>query len=125
MKERKRYFYFASPHSFTYPIFVDLMFARKNDVIIHRIDRSKWIEVNNYTYYGEPVNCIIPAQPMEYDFVFSLLNSKYSDNIFGAVNYLLCNYRERFIKDVKAKAYPNIAADIIFHCFGADIHSGC
>ena len=36
-------------------------------------------------------------------FVFGLLKSQNDDNIFGAINYLLCNYREKFLQDVKAK----------------------
>lgn len=124
MKKTKKYFYFASPHSFKYPFFVHLKFVKRNDCIIQRSDHSKWMEVKNYTYYGEPVTCIIPAQNMEYGFVFSLLNSEDSDNIFGAINYLLCNYRERFIMHIEADILPSIATNIIFRYFKKDIQIG-
>lgn len=120
MKE-KRYFYFASPHSFKYPFYVNLIFTKRNNHILQRNNHSNWLEVRNYTYYGEPVNCIIPAQSMEYDFVFNLLNSEDKDNVFGAINYLLCNYRERFILHVTTGLCPNGAANIISQYFKKDI----
>ena len=123
MKE-KRYFYFASPHSFKYPLFVYLKFVRNNDLIIHRGDHSKWIEVNDYTYYGEPVKCIIPAQLMEYDMVFSMLSSKDSDNIFGAINYLFYNYRKKFVRHLSTGLCPSGAADIMFQYFIQDVTQG-
>ena len=123
MKEKK-YFYFANPHTFEYPFFVYLKFIRRNNHITHYRDRSKWIEVNNYTYYGEPVNCIIPARFMEYDFVFSMLNSEDRDNVFGAINYLLRHYQKKFIEQVNADMCPNVATNIIFQYFRKDIQLG-
>ena len=119
--KRKKYFYFASPHSFKYPFFVYLIFIVRNDPIIHRSDHSKWIEAKNYTYYGEPVKCIIPAQFMDYDFVFSMLNSEDIDNIFGAINYLFFNYREKFMLHINSGMCPNVAENLIFRYFRKDI----
>jgi len=120
MKEKK-FFYFADSHSFEYSFCVYWAFVRKNGIIKHRRDSSEWIEVDNYRYYGEPVKCIIPKKNMEYSFVFGLLKSKHADNIFGAINYLLCNYRERFLLDVKEEKCPCDAAEIIFCWFKNDV----
>ena len=91
----KRYFYFQDPHSFAYPLVAKLIIFK--DRISSLRVQSKWMEVNDYIYYGEPVTCLIPAKHMEYDFVFSLLSSDNSDNIFGAVNYMLRNWYRRFL----------------------------
>ncbi len=119
--KRNKYFYFASPHSFRYPFIVYLIFKKKNGSIIHRGDYSKWIEVKNYTYYGEPVNCIIPAKILEYDFVFSLLFSENKDNVFGAINYMLCNYRKKFLLQINSGKCHCIATNIMFQYFRKDI----
>ena len=71
-------------------------------MLIRRSDRSKWVEVNDYVYYGEPVKCIVPAQTLEYDTVLALLKSNSTDNVFGAINYMLCHYRERFLLTIKS-----------------------
>ena len=113
----KKYFYLASPHTFKYAYYVRLIFKKKNDYFVHRGNHSKWIEVKNYNYYGEPVKCMFPAQKMEYDFVFGLLYSKDNETLFGAINYLLYNHRERFIQQVNAGMCPNVAADIIYRYF--------
>lgn len=123
MKDNK-YFYFANPHSFKYPFYVNLIFKKKDGLIIHRSDHSKWIEAKNYIYYGEPVNCIIPAQTLEYDFVFGLLNSENDDNVFGAINYMLCNYREKFLLQVNSGKCRCIGTNIMLQYFRKDIQIG-
>ena len=104
MKE-KTYFYFADAHTLEYPYYVRLLFKKRNGLLIRRNDRSEWQEAEDYTYYGESVNCIIPAQILEYDFVYDLLDSEKTDNVFGAVNYMLQNYRERFLSEVKPEKF--------------------
>ena len=118
MKKRKL-FYFACSHSFEYPYVVSWTFKRKNDQILHRWNHSAWIEAKNYIYYGEPVTCIIPAENMDYTFVFNLLitENEDSDNIFGAINYLFYNYREQFLKDVKSHIFSDAAEAIILQFF--------
>ena len=121
--KRKKYFYFSSSHSFEYPFIVYWTFVRKEDVIWHRKDRSKWIEERDFIYYGEPVTCIIPAQTMEYSFVFNMLNSEDedSDNIFGAINYLLRNNRDRFLADTIVCKCSQKAKNIMFQYFGIKV----
>ncbi len=58
---------------------------------------------------------------MEYNLVFSILNSEDSDDVFGAINYMLCNYRERFMIDVNNGICTNVATNIIFQYFRKDI----
>ncbi len=118
---KKRYFYFASSHSFSYPLYVKFKFKKKDGLFICRKDHSLWVEAKNYRYYGEPVNCIIPAQKLEYDFVLNLLTSEIKDNIFGAINYLLCNHRERFLLQVKTKGYLLDTETILFQYFKKEL----
>lgn len=109
----KKYFYFADPHSFQYSFYVKLLFKRNNNVLIRRNDNSKWIEVKDYVYYGEPVKCIVPAQTLEYDVVLELLKSNIKDNVFGAINYMLYNYRERFLSNINSDKMDNIDSCIL------------
>lgn len=122
MQENK-YFYFSSPRSFQYPYYIKLLFKKNNGLLIRRTDRSEWKEVKNYTYHGEPVNCIIPAQILEYDFVYDLLDSEKTDNVFGAINYMLHNYRERFLSEVKPEKFdcPEEGYNFLIFYFGHDI----
>lgn len=114
----KRYFYFADSHSFEYPYCVKFVFKHKDGQIIHRKERKKWKEVRDYSYYGEPVKCIIPEDLMDYEFVFEMLNSKHSDNIFGAINYLLYNYKDKFLRDVNSNKIEKINTEILYRYFG-------
>ena len=60
-------------------------------------------------------------QNMEYEFAFDLLSSSNNDNVFGAINYLLFNYREKFIQDIKNGSCPRAASDILLRYFGKDM----
>jgi len=112
-----KYFFFASPFSLEYSYRDRWKFKKKDGYFISRIDGSKWIEVKNYNYYGNTPNCIIPAQMMDYEFVFNLLKSNQPANVFGAINYLFCHYQEKFVKALEDGMCPAAAAEIIFQYF--------
>lgn len=120
--KRKRHFYFANPHSFKYSFVVYIIFTKKQNYLMSRIDHSKWIEVSNYTYYGEPVNCIIPAQDMDYEYVVNMLDSEDIDNVFGAINYLLINYRDKFLLEADRYRCSSSIVNTIFRYFQKDIY---
>lgn len=117
MKE-KTFFYFADPKSFKYPLYIKLLFTRKENYYLRIKDHSKWKEVNDYNYYGEPVNCIIPLQQLDFDFVYQIfIRSQKRSNVFGAINYLMVNYRNEFISQIKSLSVQNENVEILFRYF--------
>jgi len=116
MKEKK-YFHFADFHTFKYDLYVDIMFKRRGDHRIYRKDRSLWIEVEDWDFCGELVNCIIPVEPLEYDLLVGLLSSKYCENVFGAINYLLRHYPDEFLRLLKSGKFPEAATETMLVYF--------
>ena len=105
MKE-KVYFYFADPKSFSYTIWVRLLFSKHENRYINRRDKSVWREQNNYFYFGDSTKVLMRERDYSFEFMFALfLNSENNSNIFGSVNYMLNKYHSDFIREINAQAY--------------------
>ncbi|MCL2087082.1 MAG: hypothetical protein FWH05_05755 [Oscillospiraceae bacterium] len=98
-KKEVIYFYLANPKTFKYTIWIDLLFKQKESFFINKNDKSVWTECDDYYYYGENTKALVRKYDYSFDFLFDLfLKSNVKHNVFGALNYMIKNYKKDFFK---------------------------